>query len=420
VRSRIRKTVIGLVRLAIGLGIVAFLLRGIHTGTVAVAFRTAPVTVAQGAVYAFGPAEEFRFVISAPVAGGSEVRARVASKPREPLPDAGTLRRVSGEGPDTLDWESRALRPCGLPVLGESFAAAWRRWPLLAAAALCMFACLMGSVWRWMLVLRAQGLYLKWRQAWSIVFVGHFFNSFMFGATGGDVVKAYYAARETGHLKTEAVSTVFIDRVVGLLGLVVLASATMVTRLDFFLADTRTRYALAFMGVVCGGAAAGLAFIFAARPLLRLLPVPPRLAATRLGQVFKRVYLSFHVVLTHPALLAKTVALSMANHFLLVVMVWCVGRALLVERPFIDFLSLMPTISAIGAIPVTPGGLGIRESATIVFLGVVGVSATQALPLSLLSYGIMLFWSVFGGLVFLLYTGGKGEQIKSELARASA
>ena len=43
-----------------------------------------------------------------------------------------------------------------------------------------------------------------------------FFNAFLLGSTGGDLLKAYYAARETHHKKTEAVVTVFVDRIIGL------------------------------------------------------------------------------------------------------------------------------------------------------------------------------------------------------------
>ena len=53
------------------------------------------------------------------------------------------------------------------------------------------------GVLRWRLVLRVQGLDLPWRRGAEISFVAHFFNSFLLGSTGGDMMKAYYAARET-------------------------------------------------------------------------------------------------------------------------------------------------------------------------------------------------------------------------------
>jgi uncharacterized protein (TIRG00374 family) len=303
-------------------------------------------------------------------------------------------------------------------VLGESFAAAWTHWPALVLAAICVLLCLIFSVVRWRMILTAQGLELPWGKAWAIVFIGQFFNSFMFGATGGDVVKAYYAARETGHRKTEAVSTVFIDRVVGLMGLIVLTTSVMAARVRFFLADARTRYALLFMGAVAAVTVAALIAMYAARGLSRLVPAATRLLATRPGAIFHRAYRSFYLVLTHPALLAATLAISMANHFLLIVSMWAIGYALGMAIPFADYLSLGPAVNAIAAIPITPGGLGVRESAMVVYMSVVNVPATQALPLSLLGYAIALLWSLAGGLVFMMYRGGSAESLGEELAHA--
>jgi uncharacterized membrane protein YbhN (UPF0104 family) len=55
------------------------------------------------------------------------------------------------------------------------------------------------GAWRWLLVLRSQGLDPGFRRTLEISLVAHFFNSFLLGSAGGDVLKAYYAARVTHH-----------------------------------------------------------------------------------------------------------------------------------------------------------------------------------------------------------------------------
>src|SRR3989442_10980204 len=74
---------------------------------------------------------------------------------------------------------------------------------------------LLGVV-RWRMVLRVHGIDLSLGRASEISLVAHFFNSFLLGSTGGDLLKAYYAARETHHKKTEAVVTVAVCAVPGL------------------------------------------------------------------------------------------------------------------------------------------------------------------------------------------------------------
>src|ERR1700677_3945837 len=109
----------------------------------------------------------------------------------------------------------------------------WRTLYLTHSAALVVSTVLVGvalflGVVRWRMVLEAQGLHLPLGRATRISLVAQFFNSFLLGSTGGDLIKAYYAARETHHKKTEAVTTVFVDRLVGLWAMLLFASAMMI------------------------------------------------------------------------------------------------------------------------------------------------------------------------------------------------
>ena len=130
--------------------------------------------------------------------------------------------------------------------LAEAVNTAGGHWPLLIAGVLTFGMCLFVVSVRWKVLLAAQGLELSLGRALELYFIGHFFNSFLLGATGGDIVKAYYAARETHHKKAEAVATMLMDRIMGLLALVALVVVIMMIRLKFFLTYTETRVALAF------------------------------------------------------------------------------------------------------------------------------------------------------------------------------
>ncbi|MCI0350463.1 MAG: flippase-like domain-containing protein, partial [Acidobacteriales bacterium] len=80
----------------------------------------------------------------------------------------------------------------------------WQQVTLIQPGYLALSVVLMGltivlGVVRWRMVLRVHGLLLPWTRAGEISLVAHFFNSFLLGSTGGDLMKAYYAARETHH-----------------------------------------------------------------------------------------------------------------------------------------------------------------------------------------------------------------------------
>ena len=97
---------------------------------------------------------------------------------------------------------------------------------------------------RWRMVLHVQGIDLSVGRAAEISLVAHFFNSFLLGSTGGDLMKAYYAARETHHLKTEAVMTVVVDRLIGLLSMLLFAAVMMLPNHEL-LGEHRRLWALA-------------------------------------------------------------------------------------------------------------------------------------------------------------------------------
>jgi len=83
---------------------------------------------------------------------------------------------------------------------------------------------------RWRILLQAQRITLGIADAVRLVFIGLFFNNIMLGSTGGDVAKAYYITRKTDR-KVEGALTVFVDRLVGIVALALIAGAAALFRL---------------------------------------------------------------------------------------------------------------------------------------------------------------------------------------------
>lgn len=292
--------------------------------------------------------------------------------------------------------------------LADAIRDAAGHWGWLLAGAMGFLVCFLVCALRWKLFLEAQGLHLSFRLVLTYFFVGHFFNSILFGVTGGDVVKAYFAAGESSHKKTEAVTTVFIDRIIGLLALIGLTVVIMTARLPFFLAHKETRLALMFNVAMLVGTVTALFVVFRRNVFDRWAFFRRLGQESMLGRIMARAYAAFHVCLKHPGLLLKTLLLSAANHIMLVVSAFWLGLALEIHVRFLDYLSVFPVINAVAAIPLTPGGLGTREMCAKFLLGVVGVPETRAVTLSLLLYTLMLAWSFVGGIVFLWHTYRRG------------
>jgi len=302
------------------------------------------------------------------------------------------------------------------------------RWWFLAGALLLALNCLVICTVRWDSILRMHGIDLPFLTVIKLYFIGHFFNAFMFGAVGGDLVKAVYVARAVPDRRTEAVSTIFIDRMIGMLALIALVTVVMSLRYRFFLRYPDTRVVMIFMLAVLLAAVAGLSAVFG-RNLLERVALFRRLESdTALGAIIAKVYAAFHTCLNHRALMRRTLLLSFANHLSLVAAAFLLGLGLGIRtvhtesparllREAGNYMTVFPIVNGVATIPATPGGLGTRDVATRFLLGVpeFDVPAERSVPLSLLLYGIMLVWSLAGGLLYLLYVAEAGRITRAEL-----
>jgi len=275
---------------------------------------------------------------------------------------------------------------------------------MFALSILLMGATIVLGIIRWRMVLRVQGLELPLGRAAEISLVAHFFNSFLLGTAGGDVMKAYYAARETHHKKTEAVLTVLVDRVIGLWSMLLFATAMMGLNHGLFRGPGIRTVA----GAVLAMTAAATLFVFlafrggvsrawsGARRFLRKLPKGPWLEHTLDAcRSFGR----------DAGFVTRTVAVSMVLNVACVLQFMAVAQGLHLVIPPIAMFLVVPMIVAISALPIAPSGLGVRENLFVHMLALPGIAvmATPALSLSLLAFAGSLFWSIVGGAVYMMF-----------------
>ena len=296
-----------------------------------------------------------------------------------------------------------------LTTFGEALTTAAGNWQLLSLGVSMFLGCLLLCNLRWKTLLSAQGINLSFPRTMMLYLVGQFFSSFMPGATSGDLFKMIYISRECPTKKTEAVSTVFMDRLIGLLALIVLTSAVTLARLDFFLSNPKTKIVMLFNILLLLGMAGGLTLVFA-QNIFERIPLFKKIEEkTSLGKIISKLYSAFRICIKNPAILIKTLILSIVNHILFIFLAMFVGKSIGVDIPLADYLTVFPVINFIAAIPLTPGGLGTRDAAAVFMLGLLGVAEPIALSISILVYVATLFWSAVGGVVYLFYIITQGK-----------
>jgi uncharacterized protein (TIRG00374 family) len=284
----------------------------------------------------------------------------------------------------------------------------WRTLTLISPGSLLNSIVLMGltillGVIRWRMVLGVQGLNLPFSRAGEISLVAHFFNSFLLGSTGGDLLKAYYAARETHHKKTEAVVTVLVDRLIGLFSMLLFACLMMIPNWPLLMAYRRFEAIAGLIGLMMVGCALVVALAFwggisrgwgNARLWLRRLPK---------GELLERSLEACRQFGRHRAFIFRAMLISMALNVVCVLQLLVLAKGMGLQIPPIALFMIVPIIICISALPITPSGLGVRENLYVYMLSVpaLGIGETQALSLSLLAYAGSLFWSLVGGGVYV-------------------
>ncbi|MBX9624408.1 MAG: flippase-like domain-containing protein [Gemmataceae bacterium] len=118
------------------------------------------------------------------------------------------------------NWEPKGTSP-GIRGLLEQTP----DWAAFAALTALLVLCTSIQYARWYVLVRALDLPFTPRNAARLGLVGTFYNVFLPGSIGGDLVKAYFIAKDSPGRRAAAVATVVADRLVGLFGLIWFAAA---------------------------------------------------------------------------------------------------------------------------------------------------------------------------------------------------
>jgi len=273
-----------------------------------------------------------------------------------------------------------------------------RRW-LAVGFLLAGFAQILCLV-RWRIFLGMAGIRIGGPEAAGVFFAGLFSNLFLPGGAGGDVVKiGLLAAR--GHDPARAAISVVMDRLAGTVSMVVLGGSLIAWNHEWLSA------APVAAGVMRGIAVylAVLALLVAASVALCARPVVSRLPARCPGRarLVELTGVYFQCAVRWPrTLLALAVSIAMLAVFFL--SYYFSARAYGVDIGAGKFLALMPAVDIIAGLPVSLGGLGVREGVFALLLGALAsVPAPAAMAVSLAGYMMSALWGIPGAFLWLLH-----------------
>jgi len=255
--------------------------------------------------------------------------------------------------------------------------------PFLTACLLYLLS-ICGASLRWKLLLPEK---FTFKKLFSLYMIGAFFSSFLPGVIGGDVVKAYYLNKDAKKLSI-TLASVFMDRYLGYVSLVFIGMLSYPFALRFF-GGSAYKWVMPSIFV---------AFIIGSVLFFGL----------QLGKRFRTVsefYEYFVSLKARKDIIAKAVVLSMLIQFLGFAAVAVLASALGEKIPYLLLFVFLPIIITITTLPISISGLGVREGAFVLLLGLIGIKPAVATSISLSWFFSTFVGSIPGLAAYLRQTG---------------
>jgi len=260
----------------------------------------------------------------------------------------------------------------------------------LLAAFLLFVASLVIRAYRWIILLRSLDPDVPFPRLVRLYFAGQFFSSFLPTQFGGDVMRAIELTDDTD--SPAAVGTVLLDRMTGLLVLLVMG----LVALPFVAA--RMKPWLTWLLVAVSGAGIGAAVLILEGRLLRNVTTHLPDAISLVGEgPSARIYAA--VTSCGWRAVAGASVASLGFNLVNILINWLAARSVGISTGLGYFFVITPILSVSGLVP-SIGGWGVREAVSAALLAPVGVEESAAVALGVALNGISLATGLVGGIVY--------------------
>jgi glycosyltransferase 2 family protein len=216
-------------------------------------------------------------------------------------------------------------------------------------------------------------------------FIAAMFNMFLPTALGGDSVRVFLLS-ECRFSKKDSLILILIERIIGFFSLILISLVAVF----FFEVPDQILY------LVVGISAAYFLLIL----MLFVLPLNTRFRKINLFKKINDNIQIFHRIRSDKPLLSKTLILSFVYQLASISLSYTVALAFDIRIPFVVFLGFVPLVWLFMMIPVSLGGLGLREVAFVYLFAMVGIEKETALIISLGTFLALILNGLIGAGVF--------------------
>jgi len=251
---------------------------------------------------------------------------------------------------------------------------------------------------RWKALLSTQKVRLGTGTLTVTVLIGYFFNNFLPTSIGGDVFRTYDASKKANIPLSTSASVIIVERFSGVVSAVTYAVAAL------FLGFTAIGNQSVIIPIVIFFVMTViLAFLIINPSVFRLDKISNKFKFMRkLRRKLSNVYKTLMSFKKYKLVLIKTLVFSFLLQFAVILNYYLAARALGIDLTLTAFIFIVPVVSTITMIPISIGGIGIRENSLVFIMVAMGIANEKAFLCSLLILFMLILIGMVGGIAYIV------------------
>jgi uncharacterized protein (TIRG00374 family) len=269
--------------------------------------------------------------------------------------------------------------------------------PVLFCAFFVSFFSYLLCFFRWEMLLNAVHAKISSKRIITSYAGGVFFNLFLPSTIGGDLVRSVDMAAHTKKSR-EVVATVILDRLSGYIGLVAVTLLALALGWGI-IKNTSVLFSIAIITAIL---ICVLLVLFNKVIYSKINKLLHSYHAVKILQYIKDVHEEIHIFRHHKAVIVNNLLISAVLQAITPVTFYLIALSLGIKINILYFFIFLPIISAITLLPISIGGLGLREATTIFFFTQVGLTKDLSFAMSIVNFFFMAVYASLGGLIYVL------------------
>ncbi len=252
---------------------------------------------------------------------------------------------------------------------------------------------------KWNLLLKVRNISVKFGRLFLINAIGSFLGIFLPSSLGTDVVRGYYLVKDNSE-KSVSISSVFVDRVLGMFSLLTFGVVSV-----FFAGDLIDKFNIKFYVVALFIIVFIGFYIFQRTESVNFIQnLLKRIKNKKIVDNILSLHNSILEYKKHPKTLSFAFIITLLVQVTRVLTYYFIALAFNIHIPIVYFFLFIPLIMLVMMIPISIGGLGVKEGTFVAFFTLIGMSVNDAVIISFMnSFLDILNTLILGGGGYLFY-----------------